>query len=128
MLTIFWNPEGFPLIDVLPEGTKFTAGYFIDKILSRILELYSPLIENNHRKITLHFDNARPHTARKVNDFMAVHHMKRAPHPAYSPDLAPSDFYLFGFLKKNWLVIHSIQISHFLNEYMKFWEKYHLKY
>jgi hypothetical protein len=23
----------------------------------------------------------------------------RAPHPAYSPDLAPSDFFLFGALK-----------------------------
>jgi hypothetical protein len=25
--------------------------------------------------------------------------MKRAPHPPYSPDLAPSDFYLFGYVK-----------------------------
>jgi hypothetical protein len=26
--------------------------------------------------------------------------MKSAPHPPYSPDLAPSDFYLFGYAKK----------------------------
>jgi histone-lysine N-methyltransferase SETMAR len=26
--------------------------------------------------------------------------MQRAPHPAYSPDLAPSDFYLFGSIKQ----------------------------
>jgi hypothetical protein len=25
--------------------------------------------------------------------------MKQAPHPPYSPDLAPSDFYLFGYVK-----------------------------
>jgi hypothetical protein len=25
--------------------------------------------------------------------------MKSAPHPPYSPDLAPSDFYLFGYVK-----------------------------
>jgi hypothetical protein len=25
--------------------------------------------------------------------------MKRAPHPPYSPDLAPCDFYLFGYIK-----------------------------
>jgi transcriptional regulator with AAA-type ATPase domain len=25
--------------------------------------------------------------------------MKRPPHPPYSPDLAPSDFYLFGYVK-----------------------------
>jgi hypothetical protein len=28
--------------------------------------------------------------------------MKRAPHPPYSPDLAPSDFYLFGYVKGCW--------------------------
>jgi hypothetical protein len=25
--------------------------------------------------------------------------MKRAPHPSYSPDLAPCDFHLFGYIK-----------------------------
>jgi hypothetical protein len=25
--------------------------------------------------------------------------MKSAPHPPYFPDLAPSDFYLFGYVK-----------------------------
>jgi hypothetical protein len=26
--------------------------------------------------------------------------MKSAPHPPYSPDRAPSDFYLFGYVKR----------------------------
>jgi hypothetical protein len=26
--------------------------------------------------------------------------MRSAPHPPYSPDLAPSDFYLFGYIKR----------------------------
>jgi hypothetical protein len=26
--------------------------------------------------------------------------MKSAPQPPYSPDLAPSDFYLFGYVKR----------------------------
>jgi histone-lysine N-methyltransferase SETMAR len=26
--------------------------------------------------------------------------VKSAPHPPYSPDLAPSDFYLFGYIKR----------------------------
>jgi hypothetical protein len=32
--------------------------------------------------------------------FLERNAMKRAPHPAYSPDLAPSDFYLFGYVKQ----------------------------
>jgi hypothetical protein len=26
--------------------------------------------------------------------------MKSAPHPPYSPDIAPSDFYLFGYVER----------------------------
>ena len=51
-----------------------------------------------HRKVTHHIDNARPHTAIKVIQYMDVHQMKRAPHPTFSPDIAASDFYLFGYL------------------------------
>jgi hypothetical protein len=31
---------------------------------------------------------------------MEENSMQRAPHPAYSPDLVPSDFYLFGYVKQ----------------------------
>jgi hypothetical protein len=31
---------------------------------------------------------------------MEQNSMQRAPHPAYSLDLAPSDFYLFGYVKQ----------------------------
>jgi hypothetical protein len=44
-------------------------------------------------------DNARSHTAKNVPEFMAGNGLKRAPHSPYSPDLAPWDFYLFGYVK-----------------------------
>jgi hypothetical protein len=31
---------------------------------------------------------------------MEQNSMQKAPHPAYSPDLAPSGFYLFGYVKQ----------------------------
>jgi hypothetical protein len=34
-----------------------------------------------------------------ARDFIEACGMEQAPHPPYSPDLAPSDFYLFGYLK-----------------------------
>jgi hypothetical protein len=34
-----------------------------------------------------------------TQQFLEQNAMKRAPHPAYSPYLAPSDFYLFGYVK-----------------------------
>jgi histone-lysine N-methyltransferase SETMAR len=51
------------------------------------------------KKIGVHTDNARPHMARQTTDYLEQNGMKRAPHPPYSPDLGPSDFYLFGHVK-----------------------------
>jgi transposase len=53
-----------------------------------------------NRKFIMHADNARPHTANVVLDFMERNAMKRAPHPPHSPDLASSEFCLFDHLKQ----------------------------
>ncbi|UYV74738.1 hypothetical protein LAZ67_12000754 [Cordylochernes scorpioides] len=47
----------------------------------------------------LHVDNARPHTAHVVLQFLAKHSAIQIPHPPYSPDLAPNDFFLYLKLK-----------------------------
>jgi hypothetical protein len=51
------------------------------------------------RKLIVHSDHARPHTAKRVLDFLEQNGMERAPHPPYSQDLAPCDFYLFGYVR-----------------------------
>ncbi|UYV67726.1 hypothetical protein LAZ67_5001784 [Cordylochernes scorpioides] len=49
----------------------------------------------------LHVGNARPHTAHVVLQFLAKHSTIQIPHPPYSPDLAPNDFFLYPKLKIN---------------------------
>ncbi|UYV80279.1 hypothetical protein LAZ67_18002278 [Cordylochernes scorpioides] len=49
----------------------------------------------------LHVGNARPHTAHVVLQFLANHLTIQIPHPPYSPDLAPNDFFLYLKLKMN---------------------------
>ena len=44
-------------------------------------------------------DNAPVHNSATVKKYMEENNLHCAPHPPYSPDLAPSDFYLFGALK-----------------------------
>ena len=63
---MFWNPDGFLIIDLLPDDLRFTSEYFINNILEKIYEATTSLREKEHRKITIHFYNARPHTARMV--------------------------------------------------------------
>jgi len=43
----------------------------------------------------LHHNKAPAHTALSVREFLATKQINVLEHPAYSPDLAPSDFFLF---------------------------------
>jgi transposase len=55
----------------------------------------------------IHADNARPHTAKVSMDYIVHNSMKRAPRPPYSPDLAPSDFFLSGSVKRKLMGYHA---------------------
>ena len=46
-------------------------------------------------------DNARPHTAAHTMDTICALKFEVLKHPPYSPDLAPSDFHLFGPMKEH---------------------------
>ncbi len=50
---------------------------------------------------SLHMDNASPHTAFETRKYLIQAGQKVVQHPPYSPDLAPSDFWLYPRLKKN---------------------------
>jgi histone-lysine N-methyltransferase SETMAR len=100
MLTIVWNPRGFHLIKVLEKGRKFNAGYYIAEILEPLSQWRSIEAAGNERKLLVHADNARPHTAKLSTQYFNENRMKSAPHPPYSPDLPPSEFYIIGHVKR----------------------------
>ena len=51
--------------------------------------------------VLLQQDNTRVHTCKVTMDTVERNRYELIPHPAYSPDLAPSDFFLFPNLKKD---------------------------
>jgi hypothetical protein len=87
------------LIKALPKGMKFNSNFDIHEIWAPLLDWCKAQFGVAQRNLAIHADNARPHTAKVVADFCEENEITVAPHPRYSPDLAPSDFYLFGFLK-----------------------------
>jgi hypothetical protein len=82
------------------KSRKFNAGYYIAEILEPLSQWRSIEAAGNERKLLVHADNARPHTAKLSNQYFNENRMKSAPHPSYSPDLVPSDFSLFGYVKR----------------------------
>jgi len=53
------------------------------------------------KRVLLIHDNARPHEAAHTVDTLRALKFEVLKHPPYSPDLAPSDFNLFGPLKEH---------------------------
>ena len=45
-------------------------------------------------------DNAQPHASGAVLEILGKYGWQVLPHPPYSPDMSPPDFYLFPKLKK----------------------------
>ena len=101
MITVFWGIRGVEIILALPADKRWDGDYFADTVVSEIAasELYQKARKQKQRYV-LHMDNAPPHRARIVKEELKAAGITLAPHPAYSPDLAPSDFFLFGYLKE----------------------------
>jgi histone-lysine N-methyltransferase SETMAR len=97
MVTITWNSLGFPWIMTLPKGRTFNAEYYHNNILVALTQLQP---EEDGRKLVVHVDNARAHTAQKCRTFCEENGLRLARHPPYSSDLQPSNFFLFGYLKE----------------------------
>ena len=56
--------------------------------------------------VLLQQDNARVHTCKVAMDAVERNEYDLIPHPAYSPYLAPSDFFLIPNLKKDIRGLH----------------------
>ena len=64
-------------------------------------QLRTAIHENLSKGILLQQGNARVHTCKIAMDAVERNGYELIPQPAYSPDLAPSDYFLFPNLKKD---------------------------
>jgi histone-lysine N-methyltransferase SETMAR len=100
MATVFWDSRGIILIDYLAKGKTINGQYYaalLDKLKATIKKKRPHLAK---KKILFHQDNARVHTCMVAMSKLNELKFELLPHPPYSPDLAPSDFFLFPNLKK----------------------------
>jgi hypothetical protein len=88
------------MIDLAPKGFKYNASHDVIQIFDPLSIWHGTQIGRTNRKLIVHADDARPHTANVTVDFMEPNAMKRALHPPYSPDLTSSDFSLCGHVKQ----------------------------
>ncbi|KAI6658273.1 Transposase [Oopsacas minuta] len=100
MYTIFFSCHGIVLQLPCESGKAVTTTFFTEQVLPNLLkniEKYRPKTGTRGMKALI--DNASSHTAKLTKNFLDVEVLELLPHPPYSPDLVPCDFWLFPKLK-----------------------------
>lgn len=102
MATVFWDSQGIILIDYLEKGRTITGQYYADLLGRFDTQLKKKRPHLAKKKVLFHHDHAPAHSSAIATAKLVELRYELLPHPPYSPDLAPSDFFLFPNMKK-WL-------------------------
>ena len=96
MFCIWWDQKGLVYYK-LKLGDSITGDrYRLQLIrLSRALREKRPEYEQKHDEVIFLHDNARPHIIKVVKKYLEMLKWDVLSHPSYSPDIAPSDYWLF---------------------------------
>jgi len=101
MLTLLWNERGVILEHYMLRGNTVTSATYADLLKNHLC----PAVKSKRRGrlstgVLLQHDNARPHTAHSTVATIQDLSFECLQHPPYLPDIAPSDFHVFGPLKE----------------------------
>lgn len=102
MYVLFFNSQGMVAQIPVPQGHTVTGIFYAQQVLPAILHHYEEARPRTGvRGIKLLHDNAPAHKSTTVQTYLQTNGLKTLPHPAYSPDLAPCDFWLNKIIKEH---------------------------
>ena len=132
LLSVWWDYKGIVYFELLPPNRTINFVIYIEQLtkLNNAVEKKRPEL-TNRKGVVFHHDNARPHTSLITRQKLLELGWDVLPHPPYSPDLAPSDYFLFrssqnslnGKNFNNDDDIKSYLIQFFANKNHKFYER-----
>ena len=104
MVQAFFDHKGMIYTNMVPRGQTVNAAYIVDTFRTFFKHLNKKRPDLAKRGIIFHWDNAPVHMARMVKDFLEKKKEEGKvkevlEHPAYSPDLAPADYFFFPKVK-----------------------------
>ena len=99
-MTIVWGTGGVAVVDGCDEGLRINSATFCENTIAAAIGwCKNKRIVGGVESFVFHMDNAPCHNSRATKEYLEENKVVRIDHPLYSPDLAPSDFYIFGYIK-----------------------------
>ena len=100
MICVWWDWEGMVHWKMLERNATVNKELYIAQLhrVNEAIQLKSP--HQQGQTILLH-ENARPHVAQVIKATHQELEWEVLQHPLYSPDLAPTDYYLFRSLSNH---------------------------
>jgi histone-lysine N-methyltransferase SETMAR len=100
LLSVWWTAAGLVRYEILEPGQTINAKVYCKQLqqVQKDLLHKQPAMVNRRGVLLLH-DNARPHIAKKTRKKLTKFGWEMLPHPPYSPDISPTDYYLFRSLE-----------------------------
>jgi histone-lysine N-methyltransferase SETMAR len=97
LLCVWWNYKGLIYYELVPHGATINVEVYsqqLEEINMVLLEKYPALV--NQKRMLLQQDSTCPHTVKKtLQKIEELEGTELLPHPAFSPDLEPSDYSVF---------------------------------
>ncbi|UYV81463.1 hypothetical protein LAZ67_20001259 [Cordylochernes scorpioides] len=99
MIIVFFDIRGIVHCEFLTQGQTVNSAFYLE-VLRRLKRRIARVRADIKDTVKLHHDNATSHTAFIITNFLARSNTPVIPHPPYSLDLAPCDFFFFLRLKR----------------------------
>lgn len=98
MLCVWWDQKGMIYYELLKPGKTVNSERYRQQMidLNQALREKRPEYKKRQHKVILLHDNAPSHRAKTAKETIEAFSWEILSHAAYSPDLAPSDYYLFA--------------------------------
>ena len=103
MVSVFWDAKGIVFIDYLQKGKTINGEYYANLRRELRQATKSKRPGKLAKGVLLHQDNASAHKSLVAMSIVHDCGFELINHPPYSPDSAPSDYFLFPNLNKHLL-------------------------
>jgi hypothetical protein len=101
MFGMFWDSQGVSLAHFQKRCGNVNSALYWEVLLKLLAAIHRKCPGQLKRGVLLHHDNARLHIARRTHERIQELQWELPEHLPYNPDLALSNFHLFGPLKNH---------------------------